>query len=66
MKAGNRIELTLEKLALAVKRRCLIDSGMVVFVQGGIPGDRGMIEITKRKKNLLWQTGGTPRSFALA
>ncbi len=54
MKAGNRIELTLEKLALGGEAVARIDSGMVVFVQGGIPGDRGMIEITKRKKNFAF------------
>ncbi len=37
MKAGNRIELTLEKLALGGEAVARIDSGMVVFVQGGIP-----------------------------
>lgn len=54
MKAGNRIELTLENLALGGEAIARIDSGMVVFVQGGIPGDRGIIEITKRKKNFAF------------
>jgi 23S rRNA (uracil1939-C5)-methyltransferase len=51
MKVGNRIELTLEKLALGGEAIGRVDSGMVVFVRGGIPGDRGIVEITKRKKN---------------
>lgn len=51
MKVGNRIELALEKLALGGEAIGRVDGGMVVFVRGGIPGDRGIVEITKRKKN---------------
>ncbi len=50
MKVGTRIELTLENLALGGEAIARIDEGMVVFVRGGIPGDRGIVEITKRKK----------------
>ncbi len=51
MKIGDRLELTLENLALggeAVARA--EEGGMVVFVKDGIPGDRVVAEIIKRKK----------------
>ncbi len=50
MKVGNRIELTLENLALGGEAVARIDGGMVVFVRGGIPGDRAIVEIIKRKR----------------
>ena len=50
MKVGNRIELTLENLALGGEAIARVDGGMVVFVRGGIPGDRGIVEIIKRKR----------------
>jgi len=50
MKVGNRVELTLENLALGGEAIARINEGMVVFVRGGIPGDRGIVEIIKRKK----------------
>lgn len=53
MKTGNRIEVTLEKLALGGEAVAHVNNGMVIFVQGGIPGDRGIVEITKRKKNFV-------------
>lgn len=51
MKVGDRLELRLENLALggeAVAR--VADGGMVVFVKDGIPGDRVVAEVIKRKK----------------
>ncbi len=50
MKVGDRIELTLENLALGGEAIARMNEGMVVFVRGGIPGDRGIVEIIKRKK----------------
>ena len=50
MKPGERIELTLENLALGGEAIARIDGGMVVFVRGGIPGDTGIVEIIKRKR----------------
>ena len=50
MKIGDRIALTLENLALGGEAIARIDDGMVVFVRGGIPGDKGIVEITKRKR----------------
>lgn len=50
MRIGEQIELTLEKLALGGEAVARTDAGMVVFVQGGIPGDRALVEITKRKR----------------
>ena len=51
MKVGERIELTIEQLALGGEALARIDGGMVVFVRDGIPGDRAVVEILKRKKN---------------
>ena len=51
MKVGDQLELRLENLALggeAVAR--VADGGMVVFVKDGIPGDRVLAEVVKRKK----------------
>ncbi len=50
MQAGDRIEVTLENLALGGEAIARVDGGMVVFVKGGIPGDKGVVEITKRKR----------------
>ena len=51
MKVGERIELTITQLALGGEAVARIDDGMVVFVRDGIPGDRAIVEILKRKKN---------------
>ena len=53
MKPGERIELTLENLALGGEAIARIDGGMVVFVRGGIPGDTGIVEIVKRKRKFV-------------
>ena len=45
MKIGDRIEITLEDLALGGEAIGRVDGGMVVFIRGGIPGDRGVVEI---------------------
>jgi len=50
MKVGERIELTFENLALGGEAVARTADGMVVFVRGGVPGDRGLVEITKRKR----------------
>ena len=50
MQIGDRIELSLETLALGGEAIARFDKGMVVFVRGGIPGDRGIVEIIKRKR----------------
>ena len=50
MQIGDRIELSLEKLALGGEAIARVDKGMVVFVRGGIPDDRGIVEIIKRKR----------------
>jgi 23S rRNA (uracil1939-C5)-methyltransferase len=49
VQVGDQIELTLENLALGGEAVARTDEGMVVFVRGGIPGDRGIVELTKRK-----------------
>lgn len=54
MKVGNRSELTLEKLALGGEAIAHAPDGVVVFVKGGLPGDRAVVEITKRKRKLLF------------
>lgn len=53
MKVGNRVELTLEKLALGGEAIARTPEGIVVFVKGGIPGDRAIVEITKRKRQYI-------------
>lgn len=53
MKIGDRIELTLENLALGGEAVARTDGGMVVFVRGGIPGDKAVIEIVKRKRKFV-------------
>jgi 23S rRNA (uracil1939-C5)-methyltransferase len=53
MKVGERIELTLENLALGGEAIGRTDEGMVVFVRGGVPGDRGIVEITKQKRKFV-------------
>ncbi|MCP4401236.1 MAG: 23S rRNA (uracil(1939)-C(5))-methyltransferase RlmD [bacterium] len=50
MQIGDRVELSLESLALGGEAIARVDKGMVVFVRGGIPGDRGIVEIIKRKR----------------
>ena len=50
MKVGERIELTFESLALGGEAVARTADGMVIFVRGGVPGDRGLVQITKRKK----------------
>jgi len=50
MKIGEQIELTFEDLALGGEAVARVDGGMVVFVRGGVPGDRARVEITKRKQ----------------
>jgi 23S rRNA (uracil1939-C5)-methyltransferase len=50
MKVGEQIELTLENLALGGEAVARTDNGMVVFVRGGVPGDRARVELTKRKR----------------
>jgi len=54
MKVGNRIELTLEKLALGGEAIAHTPDGIVIFVKAGIPGDRAIVEITRRKRKLLF------------
>jgi 23S rRNA (uracil1939-C5)-methyltransferase len=49
MNVGEKIELTFEDLALGGEAVARTADGMVVFVYGGVPGDRGLVEITKRK-----------------
>jgi 23S rRNA (uracil1939-C5)-methyltransferase len=49
MKVGSQIDLTLETLALGGEAVARTGDGMVVFVQGGVPGDHVRAEITKRK-----------------
>ncbi|PID58586.1 23S rRNA (uracil(1939)-C(5))-methyltransferase RlmD [candidate division KSB3 bacterium] len=56
MHIGDRIELTLETLALGGEAIARIDKGLVVFVRGGIPGDRGIVEIVKRKRKFATGT----------
>jgi 23S rRNA (uracil1939-C5)-methyltransferase len=53
MKVGNRIELTLEKLALGGEAIGRTPDGIVVFVKGGVPGDRAIVEIVKRKRQFI-------------
>ena len=50
MKVGDRIELTLENLALGGEAIAHDADGMVIFVKDGIPGDRVLAQIAKRKK----------------
>lgn len=50
MKAGERIEVTIETLALGGEALARTADGMVMFVQGGVPGDRALVEILKRKQ----------------
>ena len=50
MKKGDEIELVLEKFADRGKSLTRID-GYVVFVPGGVPGDRVRARVVKRKKN---------------
>jgi 23S rRNA (uracil1939-C5)-methyltransferase len=49
MKIGERFELTFDDLALGGEAVSRTDEGIVVFVRGGVPGDRALVEITKRK-----------------
>ncbi|MBD3307508.1 23S rRNA (uracil(1939)-C(5))-methyltransferase RlmD [candidate division KSB3 bacterium] len=53
MQIGDRLEVTLEKLALGGEAIARVDGGIVIFVRGGIPGDRGIVEISKRKKRFI-------------
>lgn len=51
MKVGDRVELILENLALGGEAVARTDKGMVIFVRNGIPGDRALVEIIKRKRH---------------
>jgi len=53
MKVGNRVELTLEKLALGGEAIGRTPDGIVVFVKGGVPGDRAIVEVVKRKRQYI-------------
>src|SRR5213594_713644 len=49
MNRGDEIELTVERFAGEGKGVARID-GLVVFVEGGVPGDRLLAQVTKTKK----------------
>jgi 23S rRNA (uracil1939-C5)-methyltransferase len=49
MRIGERIEVTFETLALGGEALGHTAEGLVVFASGVVPGDRGLVEITKRK-----------------
>lgn len=49
MKRGTELELTLEKFADRGKSLAKLD-GYVVFVTGGVPGDRMRVQVRKKKK----------------
>ena len=50
MKKKQEFELTVEKLAFGGKGIARVNN-QVVFVDGGIPGDRAVVRITRIKKN---------------
>ena len=48
------IELTIEDMSVEGQGIGKIDSGMVVFVEGGLTGDRVRAQLTKVKKNFAF------------
>jgi 23S rRNA (uracil1939-C5)-methyltransferase len=52
VKWGDEIEITVERFALEGKSVARVD-GLVVFVAGGVPGDRVRARVTKSKKKFV-------------
>ncbi len=52
MKYGDEIELTIESIAFEGKSVARVD-GLVVFVAGGVPGDRVLARVAKSKKKFV-------------
>ncbi|MFW6386819.1 MAG: 23S rRNA (uracil(1939)-C(5))-methyltransferase RlmD [Bacillota bacterium] len=53
IKKGDTIEIELESFAYGGEAVGRTEQGIVVFVPGGIPGERAKVEITEKKKNYL-------------
>src|SRR5215210_664476 len=50
-RAGDELELSIEKLAYGGAGVARAEGGFVVFVRGGVPGDRVRARITKSKRS---------------